>query len=130
MRSSTGNARTKSNGGYTMLLAITNWLFLLDGGGLNKIYEPLINNWVGPAFLIIVAIFSLVFIKNRQFRELAAFVGIAVIVALLVYFGKELFSKEEGVLTKEAKKLTESLEFAWTQIKSSFANFKHIISLN
>ena len=66
--------------------------------GLTGVQETVISNWIGPAFIIAVAFFAIMFIKNRQFRELAAFIVIAAVVGLMIFFGPELFGKS-GKLT-------------------------------
>lgn len=77
-------------------------LLLLAGtGGLGTVQTNLVNNWIGPAFLIVVAGFAIKFLISRQFRELAGFLGIAAIVALLVFNAGDLFG-ETGIFRKIA----------------------------
>lgn len=73
-------------------------LFLANSG-LSKLHETFVENWLGPIYLICIGIFSIVFLKDRKFRELFSFIAIATIVALLIYFSKEFFSKEGRVTT-------------------------------
>lgn len=78
--------------------------------GLMKLYEKFVENWLGPIYLITVAIFSIVFLKDRKFRELFSFIAIATIVAILIFFTKFFFSGEDGKsgkLTKAVKDATE-----------------------
>lgn len=82
------------------------------GGGLRGLYDELVSNWLGPIFLIVMAIVAIYFVKNRQFRELAAFIGICVIVALLIFFGDKLFGTGKGsggTLTNAANKIVEQI---------------------
>ena len=58
---------------------------LLATDGLGALQKTLVSNWIGPAFFIIVAGIAIKFIVSRQFRELAGFLGIAAIVALLIF---------------------------------------------
>lgn len=60
------------------------------GGGLSALQSTLVTNWIGPALLIIIAIFALSFLKSRQWNKLISFIGIGVVVALLVYAGGPL----------------------------------------
>lgn len=62
--------------------------------GLAGVQNNLVSNWVGPAFLIVVAVIAVKFVVSRQFRELAGFLAIAAIVALLVFNADSLFGSE------------------------------------
>jgi hypothetical protein len=74
--------------------------------GLMTLYEKFVDNWLGPIYLITVAIFSVVFLKDRKFRELFSFIAIATIVAILIFFTKTFFSKE-GKITTAVKSAAE-----------------------
>lgn len=78
--------------------------------GLGTLQNDLISNWIGPAFFIVVAGFAIKFIISRQFRELASFLGIAAVVALLVFGGDFLFGKDSGIFYKIAKGFSNQLE--------------------
>lgn len=84
---------------------------LLEGEGLSGLYQTLVDNWLGPIFLIVMAVVAIYFVKNRQFRELAAFVGICIIVALLIFFGSYLFGGggTDGKLTQAAKGIVDKI---------------------
>lgn len=75
---------------------------LILNAGLSELVTYLINNWLGPAYLITVAFFAIMFLKDREFRKLAAYVVIATVVAILIYAGNEFLGKD-GTLTKAAK---------------------------
>lgn len=106
----------------TLFLNNISWIFLtLDGtaagrspgggtggigGGLWKVWEILTQTWIAPIFLIGVAIVAVIFIKNRQFRELGAFILIAAFVAVLVLLGNKLFIGAGGT----AGKLTRAVD--------------------
>ena len=85
-----------------------NNLMMLLGSGLGGLQSDLIQNWIGPAFFIVVAGFAIKFIISRQFRELAGFLGIAAVVALLIFGGESLFS-EGGVFYKIAQSFSTSI---------------------
>lgn len=78
------------------------YVILFKGGGLKGIQDNLISNWIGPAFFILVAVFAIYFVKEQQFRRLIAFVGIAIIVGILIFYGDKLFGKD-GKLVEEGK---------------------------
>ena len=67
--------------------------------GLGKVQDSLVSNWLGPALFIVIAGFSIKFIISRQFRELAGFLIIGAIVAILVFNSDGLFG-EGGVFYK------------------------------
>lgn len=82
-------------------------MFLADAG-LGSLQQTLVSNWIGPAFFIVVAGFAIKFIIARQFRELAGFLGITTIVALLVFNADGLFGSG-GIFYKIAKAFSEAL---------------------
>lgn len=86
-----------------------NSLLVLGDAGLGNLQQNLVSNWIGPAFFIIVAGFAIKFIISRQFRELAGFLGIAAIVALLVFNAGGLFGND-GVFYKIANSFSGKLE--------------------
>lgn len=81
---------------------------LLASPGLGGIQENLVSNWLGPALFIIIAGVSIKFILNRQFRELAGFLMIAAVVALLVFNADGLFG-ESGVFYTISEKFAQLL---------------------
>jgi hypothetical protein len=74
----------------------------LYGAGLAGLWDSLLANWIGPLFIAAVAVFALVFIKDRAWMKLISFVGIAAVVGVLVFAGGELFGDNKG-LQKVAK---------------------------
>lgn len=81
-------------------------LFLYNG--LKAVSDNIIDNWIGPAFFIGVAFFAIIFIKDREFRKLLAFLAIAAIVGALIFFGREFF-KKEGKVTTTVKNTVDKL---------------------
>ena len=69
-------------------------IMVVANNGLAGVQDNLVSNWVGPAFLIVVAVIAVKFVVSRQFRELAGFLAIAAIVALLVFNADSLFGSE------------------------------------
>lgn len=86
-----------------------NMSILLANAGLGTLQRALVSNWIGPAFFIIVAGVAIKFIISRQFRELAGFLGIAAVVALLIFNAGGLFGTN-GIFYKIANSFSNSLE--------------------
>lgn len=75
--------------------------FLLSGdSGLRGIWSDIRDNWVQPLFVAAVAVFALVFVKDRAWTKLIAFVGIAAVVGVLIFAGEDLFGSKDAGLTK------------------------------
>lgn len=70
--------------------------------GISAIKKWLVDGYIGPAFLIVIAGVALTLMLNRQFRALIGFVGFCVVIALLIFGGDKLFG-EDGAFTKSAK---------------------------
>lgn len=82
--------------------------YIIFLAGLNELSQSVITDWIGPIYLLGVAGFALYFIKDREFRKLAAFLGIAAIVGALIFFGKDWFGNG-GKLTKAAKSIGDKV---------------------
>ena len=82
---------------------------LLANAGLGELQRTLVSNWIGPAFFIIVAGVAIKFIVSRQFRELAGFLGIAAVVALLIFNAGGLFGTD-GIFYSIANSFSKSLK--------------------
>ena len=81
----------------------------LFAAGLSDLWNNIQQNWLGPIFLGAIAIFSIVFIKDRAWMKLLAFVGIAAIVGVLIFFGADLFGAG-GSLTGVAKDAAKQVQ--------------------
>ena len=77
---------------------LNNGLTLIMASGLNGLANSLIKNWIGPVFLVIVAVVAFSFVKSQSWTKLIAFVGIAAIVGALIFFGSDLFG-QDGVIS-------------------------------
>lgn len=84
--------------------------------GLSGVYSQVVNNWIGPLFLILVAGVSITFIMRREFRQLISFLVIAVIVALLVFAGEAFFGSG-GSLTNVAKREAQQINTIIPQVQ-------------
>lgn len=85
-----------------MLFTANDMVLNFAAAGLSGLQTTLLNNWIKPVFIVAVAVFAVIFIKDRAWMKLIGFVGIAAIVGVLVFQGDAMFGKE-GNLTKTAK---------------------------
>lgn len=81
---------------------------IVFAAGIGNLVSNIIDNWLGPAFLLFVAACAITFIKDREFRKLFSYVGIATVVALLIYAGNWLFGKD-GKLKKVGENIVEQV---------------------
>ncbi len=72
---------------------------------LGDLYNTVIKQWVGPIVLAGIAVFAIIFLKDRAWMKLISFVGIAAVVALLVYGGDFLFNGQGTGLTGVANNI-------------------------
>lgn len=86
----------------------TNYEMINAIAGLGGVTDMAINDWIAPAFFLVVAGFAIKFVIQRQFRELAAFLVIAAIVGLLIFNGDGLFG-EGGIFYGVANKFSSGI---------------------
>lgn len=72
--------------------------------GLSGLWNTVLTNWITPLYIAAVAVFAIVFIKDRAWMKLISFVGIAAVVGVLVLAGKEIFGTKGSGLTGVAQK--------------------------
>jgi hypothetical protein len=83
-------------------------LNLVNAVALSGLSNNIIQQWVGPLVLAGIAVFAIIFLKDRAWMKLISFVGIAAIVAVLVYAGPALFGSG-GTLTKTGTDLAKQV---------------------
>lgn len=66
-------------------------LMTLIPGDFSGAFEKLKSGYLGPLFFIAIAVFALVFIKDRAWIKLVSFVGIAAIVSLFIFNSEAIF---------------------------------------
>lgn len=71
-----------------------NGVVIDENGGLGELKNNLIKDWIGPIYLLVVAVVGILIAKEREFRKLAAFLGIAALVGVLVFAGNQLFGNK------------------------------------
>jgi len=79
------------------------------GSGLTNLWNTVLKSWITPLFIAAVAVFAIMFIKDRAWMKLIGFVGIAAVVGVLVFAGGELFGSKDAGLTKVAKNAAKQI---------------------
>lgn len=77
-------------------------LTVIYGAGLSDLWNNVLADWIKPIYLAAVAVFAIVFLKDRAWMKLIGFVGIAAVVGVLVFAGESLFGGKDASLTKVA----------------------------
>lgn len=96
---------------------------MFNAGGISTLMTQLLDNWIAPAFIFIVAAISLTFLFKRQFRELATFAIIAAVAGAMIFFGIELFGKNGtfSTLAKDGAQTINTITPVWlTHAKTMF----------
>jgi len=91
-----------------MLNTFTYLATVIPAAGLNELWNSLRSGWVTPIFIAAVAIFAIMFIKDRSWTKLIGFIGIAAIVGVLIFAGPALFG-DGGALTGTAEKAAKQI---------------------
>lgn len=81
---------------------ILNYLVEFQAAGISDLWTKILADWITPIYLAAVAVFAIIFLKDRAWMKLIGFVGIAAVVGVLVFAGKSLFGGESAGLTKVA----------------------------
>jgi hypothetical protein len=79
---------------------ILNHLVQFHAAGIDGLWNNILANWITPIYLAAVAVFAIIFLKDRAWMKLIGFVGIAAVVGVLVFAGKALFGGENATLVK------------------------------
>lgn len=80
------------------------------GAGLENLSKTLVKDWIGPIYIVIVAVVAITLLIKKEIRGLVAFLVVAIICGLLVYFGSELFGRS-GKLTGAAQKAAGDISY-------------------
>lgn len=76
--------------------------------GLSGLTSSLITNWIGPAFLLVIAGIAIVLAIRRQLMAFLSFALVGVLAAIFIYGGAALFG-ENGSLTKVGKDVAKEV---------------------
>lgn len=88
---------------------ILNNLVAIQGAGINELWKTILSDWITPLYLAGVAVFAIMFLKDRAWMKLIGFVGIAAVVGVLVFAGASLFGGKDAGLTKVAVNAAENI---------------------
>lgn len=98
----------------------------LQAAGLSELWTKVLKNWITPLYIAAVAVFAIIFLKDRAWMKLIGFVGIAAVVGVLVFAGSEIFGGKNSGLTKVAKNAAKDINAvdgtALTGLNDSFVN--------
>ena len=94
------------------------------GAGLNELWDGVLENWITPLYVAAVAIFAIVFLKDRAWMKLLGFIGIAAVVGVLVFAGSDIFGNKDSGLTGVAKNAATDINTIVSPLSltDSFAN--------
>lgn len=84
-------------------------LTLVAGAGLDGLGERVVNDWLGPLFLVAIAITGVVLAFKKQFRQAAVAAAVFVIAGIFIYFAGDFFG-ESGSLTGAGKSLANEVQ--------------------
>lgn len=108
-------------------MELLNSLVEIQAAGLTDLWNTVLKNWVTPLFIAAVAVFAIMFIKDRAWMKLIGFVGIAAVVGVLVFAGGELFGSKDSGLTKVAKDAANQINTVAPDL-SGIADFTDVYS--
>ncbi|GLJ62219.1 hypothetical protein GCM10017576_23490 [Microbacterium barkeri] len=75
---------------------------------LGDLVNTAISDWIGPVLVGIIAVVALVLLWKRQFAGFLTFAAMAVLAALFVFFGGDLFGKN-GNISKAGKSVAKKI---------------------
>lgn len=75
---------------------------------LGDLVNSAVSDWIGPVLVGIIAAVAIVLLWKRQFAGFLTFAAMAVLAALFVFFGGDLFGKE-GNISKAGKDVAKKI---------------------
>lgn len=75
---------------------------------LGNLVDSAISDWIGPVLVGIIAVVAVVLLWKRQFAGFLTFAAMAVLAALFVFFGGDLFGKN-GNISKAGKDVAKKI---------------------
>lgn len=86
------------------------------GTGLSALKDTVLNNWIQPIYLVAIAAFAIIFIKDRAWMKLIGFLGIAAVLAIPVFMGETFFGSDgklSGVAEGAANQINTINSYMW-----------------
>lgn len=86
------------------------------GTGLSGLKDTVLNNWIQPIYLVAIAAFAIIFIKDRAWMKLIGFLGIAAVLAIPVFMGETFFGSDgklSGVAEGAANQINTINSYMW-----------------
>lgn len=75
---------------------------------LGNLLNTAISDWIGPVLVGVIAVVAIILLWRRQFAGFITFAAMAVLAALFVFFGGDLFGKN-GNLSKAGKDVAKKI---------------------
>lgn len=75
---------------------------------LGSLVDTAINDWIGPVFVIILAVIAITLAIRKQLAAFLSFALVAVIAGIFVFFGSDIFGKN-GNITKAGKDIAKKI---------------------
>ena len=75
---------------------------------LGNLVDSAIADWIGPAFVLIIAAVAIVLALKRQLAAFLSFAAIAVLAAIFIFFGGDLFGKN-GNISKAGRDVADKI---------------------
>lgn len=75
---------------------------------LGDLVNTAISDWIGPVLVGIIAVVAIILLWKRQFAGFLTFAAMAVLAALFVFFGGDLFGKN-GNISKAGKDVAKKI---------------------
>lgn len=81
---------------------------LIPGAGLESVRTALVDSWLGPLALIIIAVVAIILLWQRKIMAFASFALVATLATMLIFMGGDFFGENKG-LTATGKDLTNKI---------------------
>lgn len=75
---------------------------------LGSVWRTFLNDWLRWIYFGLIAVFAVIFIKDRAWLKLLSFIGIALVVGALIFFGQDFFG-DRGNLTGAARRFGRNI---------------------
>lgn len=89
---------------------------------LGDLVNTAISDWIGPVLVGIIAVVAIILLWKRQFAGFLTFAAMAVLAALFVFFGGDLFGKNGNISNagKDVAKKINTVDLTHTTFSPDF----------